>query len=40
MDIKKLVFAIVGIVAGVAICFIPAPEGLTPESMRVIGVLV
>ncbi len=40
MDIKKLVFAIVGIVAGVAICFVPAPEGLTPESMRVIGVLV
>ncbi len=40
MDIKKLIFAIVGIVAGVGICFIPAPEGLTPESMRVIGVLV
>ena len=40
MDIKKLAFAIAGIVIGVAICFIPAPEGLTPESMRVIGVLV
>ncbi len=40
MDTKKTVWAIVGIVLGVAIMFTPAPEGLTTESMRVLGVLV
>lgn len=40
LDVKKTVLAVLGIVVGVAIAMIQPPEGLTVESMRVLGVIV
>lgn len=40
IDKKKLIFAIAGIVVGLIIFFLPAPEGLTQPAMHVLGVLV
>ena len=40
ISVKKVVLAIVGIVVGIAIALIPPPEGLTVESMRVLGIVV
>lgn len=40
LDIKKTVLAVVGIVVGIVIALVPPPEGLTVESMRVLGVIV
>lgn len=40
IDAKKLVLGIVGVVVGLVIAFIPAPEGLTQDAMHVVGILV
>lgn len=40
MDKKKKIFGIAGLLIGLIIAFLPAPAGLTPVSMRCLGIFI